>query len=37
MSDDRLSCGCCCNKTEEEFKKICLNKGFNEVIEFFNL
>jgi hypothetical protein len=20
MSDGRLSCGCCCNKTEDEFK-----------------
>jgi hypothetical protein len=37
MSDGRLSCGCCCNKTEAEFKQICSTKQFNEVIEFFNL
>jgi hypothetical protein len=37
MSDGNLSCGCCCNKSEEEFKKICSTKQFNEVIEFFNL
>jgi Leucine-rich repeat (LRR) protein len=37
MSDGRLSCGCCCNKTEAEFKQICVAKKFDAIIEFFNL
>ena len=33
----KYHCGCCCQKTASDFKSICLEKGFNEIIQHFGL
>jgi len=35
--NDIFFSGCCCNKTATEAKKLCLEHGYNEAIEYFSL